>query len=113
MAGTASLIRHVMVAAVVAWTPGAATADATQATAPSPARALLNKYCVTCHNARLKTGGLMLDAVNVDDVSASPEIWEKVVGKLRSGVMPPIGQPRPEARAVTQLATTLERALDR
>src|SRR5262249_10654424 len=81
--------------------------------APSPRRAVLDKYCVTCHNARLKTGGLMLDAANVDDVGTAPEIWEKVVGKVRSGAMPPLGQARPEAGQMATLVSALEHALDR
>src|SRR5712691_11505460 len=54
-------------------------------------RALLNKYCVTCHNQRTKTAGLMLDTLDVERVSPDAEIWEKVVRKLRSGAMPPAG----------------------
>src|SRR5580658_3237181 len=48
----------------------------------------LNKYCVTCHNQRLKTGGLTLDAVDLTQVPARAELWEKVILKLRSGTMP-------------------------
>src|SRR5258705_8132204 len=62
-------------------------------------RALLNRYCVTCHNEKLKTAGLMLDKVDVEHVSASAEVWEKVVRKLRTGAMPPAGMPRPEKAA--------------
>src|SRR5712691_7268734 len=71
---------------------------------PSPAsasaqRALLNRYCVTCHNAKLKTAGLMLDQMDVEHVSAGAEVWEKVVRKLRTGAMPPAGMPRPDKAA--------------
>src|SRR6267378_2379751 len=48
-----------------------------------PQRGLLDQYCVTCHNERLKTAGLMLDTVNLRDVGAHAEVWEKVVRKLR------------------------------
>src|SRR5881398_1132278 len=51
--------------------------------------ALINRYCVTCHNERLRTGGLTLDDMDVSNVAAGAEVWEKVVKKLRSGVMPP------------------------
>ena len=81
-------------------------------TTPSPQRALLDRYCVTCHNTRLQTAGLMLDSVDVDDVSASSQVWEKVVAKLRAGQMPPTGQPRPDATALTDLVSSIERALD-
>src|SRR5215475_3904352 len=57
----------------------------------SPQRVLLEKYCVTCHNQRLKTAGLLLDRTNVDDVGTAPELWEKVARKLRTGQMPPAG----------------------
>ena len=76
-------------------------------------RALLDSYCVTCHNERLKTAGLMLDKVDVGQVSANAEVLEKVVRKLRSGQMPPQGRPRPDPASVASLVTTLETALDR
>ena len=69
------------------------------AQAPSravPPAAVLDKYCVTCHNERLKTAGLMLDAADVNHVGDTPETWEKVARKLRTGEMPPPGRPRPD-----------------
>ncbi len=74
---------------------------------------LLDTYCVTCHNARLHTANLALDSANLDDVAGSPEIWENVVRKLRTGAMPPAGRPRPDETAVAAFATSLETALDR
>ena len=68
--------------------------------AQSPARAMLDKYCVTCHNQRLKTAGLMLDKADVDHAGADAQTWEKVLRKLRTREMPPAvlgrwhGQPR-------------------
>ena len=59
----------------------------------SPSRTLLDKYCVTCHNDKRQTAGLMLDRMNIEDVSTSAAAWEKVVRKLRSGTMPPVGMP--------------------
>ncbi len=56
-------------------------------------QATLDKYCVTCHNQRLKTGGLTLDNLDLAQVPANAEVWEKVIGKLRSGTMPPAGMP--------------------
>ena len=84
---------------------------------PSPAsateqRALLNKYCVTCHNARLKTAGLSLDTLDVTNVGGSPATWEKVVRKMRGGIMPPQGMPRPDAAAYDAFLTRLETQLD-
>src|SRR5262245_29724536 len=61
------------------------------------ARAVLDQYCVGCHNTRLKTAGLALDALDVSNLQKNPVVWEKVVRKLRGGLMPPVGRPRPDA----------------
>ena len=81
-------------------------------TAP-PSRALLDRYCVTCHNERLQTGGLMLDAADLARVDLHRETFEKVVRKLRSGQMPPLGRPRPDETEVHTFVTSLEAELDR
>ncbi len=81
--------------------------------ASAPSRALLDRYCVTCHNERLQTAGLTLDDVDVSQVSIHAEVLEKVVRKLRAGQMPPAGRPRPDAATVDAFATALETALDR
>ncbi len=75
-------------------------------------RTVLDQYCVTCHNERLKTAGLMLDKADVDHVGANAEIWEKVLRKLHSGEMPPPGRPRPDAATYTAMSTFLENALN-
>jgi mono/diheme cytochrome c family protein len=79
----------------------------------SPQRALLDRYCVTCHNQRLKTGGLALDAVNVDRVADDAETWEKVVRKLEGGLMPPAGLPRTDRETIGGFTTWLTTSLDR
>ena len=79
---------------------------------PADQRALLDQYCVTCHNARLKTAGVMLDTLNLERLGDSPEVWEKVAHMLRTGTMPPTGRPRPDAAASTRLAAWLEDGLD-
>jgi len=76
-------------------------------------RALLDRYCVSCHNERLKTGGVMFDMVDVSRVELHRELFEKVVRKLRSGQMPPQGRPRPDKLAVRTFVTNLEAELDR
>ena len=78
-----------------------------------PSRALLDRYCVTCHNERLQTDGLMLDAADINRVDLHRETFEKVVRKLRSGQMPPQGRPRPDGTAVHTFVTALEAELDR
>jgi cytochrome c551/c552 len=82
------------------------------AATPSP-RALLDKYCVTCHNVKLKTAGLTLDKMDPVRVADQTEAWEKVVRKLRAGMMPPQGMPRPDAFAYESLTLALESELDR
>ena len=74
---------------------------------------LLARYCVGCHNERLKTAGLMLDQVDVTHVDQNPAVWEKVVRKLRTGMMPPDGRPRPDAQAYMAMVSYLETSLDR
>jgi mono/diheme cytochrome c family protein len=81
--------------------------------AQTPARELVATYCVSCHNERLKTGNLMLDRVDPDQVSNSAEEWEKVIVKLRSHSMPPPGARRPDNATYDRVATWLEAALDR
>ena len=90
--------------------PGAA---GRQAPAPEPpSRELFDRYCVTCHNERLRTAGLLLDRLDVSRVHANAETLEKVVRKLRSGQMPPAGRPRPDAETIDAFAGALEAALD-
>ena len=76
-------------------------------------RALLDRYCVTCHNQRLRTGGLALDALDLSRVGDAPAIWERVVLKLRGGMMPPAGRPRPDRQTYDGLRAWLEAELDR
>jgi mono/diheme cytochrome c family protein len=76
-------------------------------------RAVLNRYCVTCHNQKLKTAGLMLDTMDLAQVSEHAPEWEKVVRKLRTAAMPPAGAPRPEPAVYERLASYLESELDR
>src|SRR5215510_13837846 len=92
----------------------AASQQASVATNPAAAyRALLDQYCVTCHNERAKTAGLMLDKMDLDHVAGNAETWEKVIRKLRGGMMPPTGRPRPASDDIYNLITWLETSLDR
>jgi len=76
-------------------------------------RALLDRYCVTCHNQKLKTAGLSLDVMDITKVGEGAEVWEKVVRKLRAGMMPPANRPRPDKAESEGLVTWLEAELDR
>ena len=76
-------------------------------------RAVLNQYCVACHNEKLKTGGLALDQLDVEHPDAAAPTWEKVIRKLRTGVMPPVGLPKPDGPTNDGLVSYLETSLDR
>ena len=93
--------------------PAAIQGASPSPSAPVSAKAVLARYCVTCHNRRLKTAGLILDAMDPGDVRRSPEIWEKVIRKVKVGVMPPSGMPQPDEATRMALVATLERSLDR
>ena len=83
-----------------------------QAIAPSSQRTLINQYCVACHNDKLKSGGLTLSELNLDAVHQSTEVAEKVIRKLRGGLMPPAGAKRPDARTAAEFVTWLESKID-
>jgi hypothetical protein len=84
-----------------------------QAPAPAPDAAFLTQYCVTCHNDRVKAGTLSLASLDVNAVDRHADVWEKVVRKLRTGMMPPDGVPKPTDMARASFATQLEASLDR
>jgi len=76
-------------------------------------RALIDKYCVTCHNQKTKTAGLELDTADFARPSANGDVWEKVIRKVRAEMMPPVGAARPEKPALDSLAAYLETSLDK
>jgi hypothetical protein len=80
---------------------------------PSRQAAVVVKYCDTCHNDKSRTGGLSLEHADLTDVPKGAETWEKVILKLRVGMMPPPGMPRPARAQLDDLAAYLETALDR
>ena len=86
-----------------AWSP---------ANSQTPPQALLNQYCITCHNDKLKTGGLALDKLSLDHVAPNAETWEKVVRKIRAGMMPPAGARRPDRPTLDAFAASIETSLD-
>jgi mono/diheme cytochrome c family protein len=120
------MIRSVWVG-LVAWIVVLATASGQgQAQGQRPARsqgqglaqgqtqsALINQYCVTCHNQRAKTGGLALDTISLSNIPAGAETWEKVIRKVRGGQMPPAGMPRPPRAALDALVAHLETSIDK
>jgi hypothetical protein len=73
---------------------------------------VIDRYCVTCHNQKLKTAGLMLDEADVANPGAGAEVWEKVVRKLRTSTMPPPNMPQPSIEDRSALRSWLETSLD-
>ena len=114
---TRSLIVLVGVTTALALSPGSLAVRATgmapaaaQAQTPRP---LMQQYCVTCHNDRLKTGNLVLTDIDASDARQHAAVLEKVVRKLRGGTMPPAGSPRPDAATLDGFIRSVETALDR
>ena len=89
------------------------TAPDSSVAAPTPARELVATYCVSCHNPKLKAGGLVLDPAEADRVANSPDTWEKVLQKLRARAMPPPRSRRPDNHTYEAVAAWLEAELDR
>jgi mono/diheme cytochrome c family protein len=87
-----------------AQSPAAATAD--------PHRAMLSTYCFTCHNSRVKIGGLALDGLNLQTPEANAQIWEKALRKLRGRLMPPPGNPQPPQKDIDAFVSWMENTLD-
>ena len=76
-------------------------------------RAVLDRYCVTCHNPRLKRGGLSFDTLDLGKIGGNPAVWERVVTKLRAGMMPPAGAPRPDEAAHDGFRLFVQTELDK
>jgi len=98
-------------------TPAPAKPAPAKPVAASPAptqshKATLDRYCVTCHSDRLKTAGLTLESIDTANIAGAPDIWEKVVRKVRVGMMPPQGSPAPDAASRAALVSWLTGELD-
>ena len=102
LAGPQAGARSAVTASVPAASPSS-TADAE----------LVQKYCVTCHNDRMKTAGLSLAGLNPADATSHADTWEKVSRKVRGGMMPPAGMPRPDETTLAAFASSMETRLDR
>src|SRR6478736_9513542 len=111
--------------AAIALTAGAwaaapvARVDADAQPQPAPGvdlKTFVSTYCLTCHNDRLRTGGLSLADPELIDPAAHPELWEKVLLKIGTGQMPPPRQPRPDPadvrRTISHIAVVLDRAAE-
>ncbi len=83
-----------------------------QAPEQTPEQIIVDQYCVGCHNTSAKTAGLTLDLIGRQEVTQHPEVWEKVVRRLRARQMPPAGLPRPGEPAYEAVLASLESKLD-
>ena len=88
------------------------TLKAEQSTDTTVQRALLDTYCIGCHNESIQSGKLRLDNTDLATVDEHGELWERVIAKLRGGLMPPQGMPRPEKTTYNEFASWLENELD-
>ena len=91
---------------------GRPTAPGALGAAPQAEHALVKQYCVTCHNARTVTGGLSLEELDPAAAAKHSDVWEKVIVKLRGGMMPPVGMPRPAEATLQAFAASLEQRID-
>src|SRR5262245_53957026 len=105
----------VLIAALSHWhaRPHAARLSQTEAATADTLRPVLDRYCITCHNQKVKTAGLVLEGFDMTRVSGETDTWEKVARKLRTREMPPAGVPRPDRDTYERATSTLEAALDR
>ena len=113
-------MKHTLLSAVIAFMVAVASVTGVSQTpapstpaAPAPSAALLTQYCVTCHNARAKAGGLAIDPAELTQIDRHAETWEKVIRKLQTGMMPPSGAPRPARAAIDGFITSLQSQIDR
>ena len=121
MFGGRSVVRSLFGLIVVGASLAAMVSAAVQAAAPPQqgaasdvsARVVLDQYCVTCHNDKLKTAGLALDKMDLGAIGEHTDVWENVVRKMRSGMMPPPGRPRPDSATSDRVRSALELHLDR
>jgi mono/diheme cytochrome c family protein len=110
-----SAVLSVALAGIVAtltFFPSGLSAQAPAGPPPSPQRQVLDRYCAACHNEKLKTAGLNLVQADLSKPGAYPELWEKVVRKVRTGVMPPANMAQPSEAERLTLLTFLETSLD-
>jgi cytochrome c551/c552 len=90
----------------------AQTAAAPAGSAADQHRTMLNTYCVTCHNTKLKTGGIAFDDLNLQSATNDAKVWEKALRKLRGHLMPPPGAPQPPQKDVDSFVAWMENSLD-
>ena len=110
-----SILSWLAIVMVSAYSAQAASQESSSPAPPDASQysAVIKRYCVTCHNEKLRTADLALEIMDVQNVGENVEIWEKVVRKLRGFTMPPVGLPRPDEQVYESFADYLETELDR
>ncbi len=114
----ATLLKNLTILVGFAWAGvGLTHAVGSQSLDPVPShasaqRAVLDQYCVTCHNQEIRTAGLLLDQMDVENIGEGAAVWEKVLSKIEAGAMPPAGMPRPDKSTAASLVAWLETELD-
>ena len=108
-----SAVVALVFAAILSGPAGSAQGTAPPASSPPSHAALIKTYCAGCHNDRTKSGELSLEHADLNTIPAHAETWEKVIRKVRAGMMPPAGMPRPDAEALNGFVVHLETTLDR
>ena len=112
---TVALCASVSLCLCGSWLLAAVRQQPKPAASPTPTtqyRALLDQYCVGCHNQRSKTAGLTLDTMDLADVAKHADVWEKAIRKLRGGLMPPPGSRQPDRAVAESFVAWLETSLD-
>jgi hypothetical protein len=98
---------------------GTLTESTLRHVSPSPRPAVpasapfLDRYCLDCHDASIKKGGLSLEGLDPKNPAAAPLVWEKILRKLDHRQMPPLGEERPDAATYDKTVSSLQSALDR
>ena len=110
--GLAGLAAALLLSVQVKITAQQSNAPAAGVSQASSQRQFLDRYCVSCHNEKLKTGGLSLVQVDLSKPGAQSELWEKVLRKLHTGVMPPPNMPQPPEADRLAMVTWLQTSLD-
>jgi hypothetical protein len=124
--GTSMAVRLVTVVGVLMWIGSVATTGshaagpqqaardvAARAQPSSTVSAMVTQYCAGCHNERARTGGLALTSLDLANIPDDAEVWEKVIRKVRTGLMPPVGVPHPDAATRSAFVASLSTVLDR
>jgi len=109
---TKLLLAGLMATAALSGFQQGAVHSTPQTATPQPAKALFNQYCVGCHNDKTRTANFSLEKADTTTVGDHPEIWERVIRKMRAGMMPPPGMPRPPLATYEGVRDWLESEID-